>query len=418
MFHKGKLFVFFGSALIVLYGISAAFYGKVVAKDDAYRELAVFMDALKKINEDYVEAPDMTKVQEGAMRGLIEALDPYSSFLTKEQVQTLEKQKSAGTAGVGMVLSKRAEVLYVVSTERDGPADVAGVRPGDYLVAVDDASVEEKSILEVEALLRGAPDSTIKLSFFRNAQPKPLDIQVTRKLEAPPQSVGQMLDGHVALLQVSALSPELIDQVRVRLKTLLSAGAQKLVLDLRDCAEGDAAAGSELANFFLKDGVIYYSQNRQGEKVQEIKADAARFITDVPMVVLINGSTAGAAEIVAGALKDHKRATIVGEKSFGVGSSQKQIALKSGAMLILSTAKYYTPSGKMIQDESVRNTGIKPDIQAPDDDRRQDLYVESYYDDQNDPAKYRVLQEKIKKEQLDKALEALSKEQVPAKRAA
>jgi carboxyl-terminal processing protease len=418
MLHKGKLFVFIGSALIVLYGISAAFYGKVVAKDDAYRELAVFMDALKKINEDYVEAPDMTKVQEGAFRGLIDALDPYSSFLTKEQVQALDKRKAAGTAGLGMVVSKRADVLYVVSTQHDGPAEAAGVRAGDYLVALDDASIEEKSILEVESLLRGAPDSTIKLTIFRNGQPKPVDINATRKPEVPSQVASQMLDGYIGLLQVSSLSGNSADQIRVRLKTLISAGAQKLILDLRDCADGETSNGVELANMFLKGGLIYYSQNGKGEKVQEVKAIQDKFLTDQPVAVLINGSTAGPAEIVAGALKDQKRGLVIGEKSFGVGSSQKQIALKSGALLILSTAKFYTPGGKMIQDETVRNTGIKPDVQAPDDDRRQDLLVESYYDDQNDAQKYHELQDKIRKEQLDKAVEALAKGQVPAKRAA
>ncbi len=418
MLHKGKLSVFVGSALVVLYGMSAAFYGKVVAKDDAYRELAVFMDALKKINEDYVEAPDMSKVQEGAFRGLIDALDPYSSFLTKEQVQALDKRKAAGTAGLGMVVSKRADVLYVVSTQHEGPAEVAGVRPGDYLVALDDASVEDKSILEVESLLRGAPDSVVKLTIFRNGQPKPVDIQATRKPEIPTQVVSQMLDDHVGLLQVSSLTANAGDQIRVRLKTLISAGAEKIMLDLRDCADGETSAGVELASLFLRNGVIYYSQNARGEKVQEVRAVPEKCLTDVPMAVLINSSTAGPAEIVAGALKDQKRALVIGEKSFGVGSSQKQIALKSGALLILSTAKYYTPGGKMIQDETVRNTGIKPDVQAPDDERRQDLLVESYYDDQNDALKYRQLQDKIRKEQLEKALEVLSKGQVPAKRAA
>jgi carboxyl-terminal processing protease len=418
MLHKGKLFVFVGSALIVLYGISAAFYGKVVAKDDAYRELAVFMDALKKINEDYVEAPNMSKVQEGAFRGLIDALDPYSSFLSKEDAQALEKRKAAGTAGIGMVVSKRADVLYVVTTQHDGPAEVAGVRPGDYLMALDSDSIEDKSILEVESMLRGAPDSSVKLTVFRNGQPKPIEISVTRKPDLPAKVNSRMLDGQIGVLEISSLSGNSSEQLRVRLKTLVSAGAQKLILDLRDCADGDTAGGVEVANMFLKSGLIYYSQNSRGEKVQEIRANPERCLTDEPLAVLINGSTAGPAEIVAGALKDQKRGVVIGEKSFGVGSSQKQIALKSGALLILSTAKYYTPSGKMIQDETVRNTGIKPDVVAPDDDRRQDLLVEAYYDDQNDAAKYHQLQDKIRKEQLDKAVETLTKGQVPAKRAA
>ncbi len=415
MFHKGKLVVFLCSALIVLYGVSAQFYGK---GDEAYKELSVFMDALKKVRDDYVEAPDLNKVQEGAMRGLIEALDPYSSFLTKEQYQAIEKRKSSGTAGASMVVSKRADVIYVVSTERDGAATQAGVRPGDYIIAIDGNGVDDKSIMEVESALRGEPGSKVKLTVFRGTRTQPVDIEITRKPDIPVPVVSTMLEGNIGLLDISSLGNTTLDQVRVKLKTLISAGAQKLILDLRDCADGNTSGGAELANFFLKSGVIYYSKDRRGEKVQEVEANPDKFITDIPMAVLINGSTAGPAEIAAGALKDQKRAVVVGEKSFGVGSAQKQITLKDGAVLILSTAKYYTPAGKMIQDESVRNTGIKPDVQAPDEDRRQDLLVESYYDDQEDSGKYRQLQDKISKIQLDKAIEVLSKSAVLLKKAA
>ncbi len=419
MLHKGKTLVFFCSLLIVLYAVSAAFYGKVVAKDEAYRELSVFMDALKKINEDYVEAPDMSKVQEGAFRGLIEALDPYSSFLTKEQMQQLEKRKEAGNAGVGVVLSKRTDVVYIVAAHRGGPAESAGLRAGDYLMMVDGLSVEDRSILEVESLLRGAADSTVKVTVFRSARTKPSEYTLTRKADLQVQVVSQMLEGGVGVLDVSSLAGSTLEQVRVKLKTLISAGTQRLALDLRDCADGQIMDGAELANLFLHEGLVAYSQNRQGEKVQEINADPKKFITDVPMVVLINGSTAGAAEIAAGALKDLKRATVVGDKSFGQGSSQKQIILKSGAALILSTAKFYTPAGKMIQDDVSRNAGIKPDVQSPDDDHRQDLLVDAYYDDQQDDAgKYKQVLDKINKEQMDKALEILSKIPAQLKKAA
>jgi carboxyl-terminal processing protease len=416
-FSKSRVAVFVGSAVVVLYGASAAFYGRVVAKDDAYKEIAVFMDALEKINHDYVEAPDMTRVQEGAMRGLIEALDPYSTYLSKSQLQSLDQHN--GKAGVGLVLSKRADVLYVVATRRDGAADVAGIRPGDYLIGIDSSGVEDKSIIEVEGLLRGEPDSKVKLTLFRGARTKPVDIEVVRKLETTVPVVTELLDGGVGVLDVSSLAGEAVSQTRLKLKTLVSAGAQKLILDLRDCADGKVSDGAELANMFLKSGLIYYSQNRQGEKVEQMEANPAKFAADLPLVVLVNGSTAGPAEIVAGALQDQHRATVVGERSFGSGSAQTRIPLKSGAVLLLSTAKYYTPSGRKIQDDdSVRTTGIKPDVEAPDPDRHQDLLVESYFDEKDDAAKYRELREKIGKEQLNKALEVLSNPAVAAKKAA
>ncbi len=418
MLYKGKLVVFFGSAVIVLYAVSAAFYGRVVARDDAYKKIAIFMEAIKRIDDDYVEAPDMNKVQEAAMRGLIEALDPYCSFISKEQLAAIEKRNASGTAGVGLVLSKRADVVYVVSLQREGGAEEVGLRPGDYLVDVDGISLEDKSIKEAQSLFRGAPGSKVKVTVFRGGRPKPLEFELTRKTDAPVPVVSQMLDANVGVLDVSSLGDSTVEQARVKLKTLISAGAQKLILDLRDCADGEPVDGAELANFFLREGLIYYSKNRQGERVLQVEASPARFITDLPMVVLINGSTSGPAEIAAGALKDHKRATLVGEKSFGAGASQRQIVLKSGSIITLSTAKFYTPGGKMIQDELIRNTGIKPDVESPDDDHRQELLVESYYDDKEDVVKYRELRDRIYKEQLQKAMELLAGIAAQTKRAA
>lgn len=418
MVHKGKLVVFLISSLVVLYGISAAFYGRVVAKDEAYRELSVFIDAFKKINDDYVEAPDLSKVKDGAMRGLIEALDPYSSYLSKEQIAALDKRQAAGSAGVGVVLSKRADMIYVVSAQRNSSADEAGVRSGDYLVAIDGVNTEEKSILEVESLLKGADGSKVKATVFRSARSKPIEIEMTRKSTAPPSVNSRMLDNNVGVLEVASLGRSAMDQARVKLKSLISLGAQKLILDLRECAEGSVADGAELANLFLREGVLYYSRNRQGDKVDEVKANPEKFVTNLPLAILINGSTAGAAEVVIGALKDHERATLVGEKSFGMGSSQMRLPLQSGAVLILSTARIFTPRGKMIQDENLRQAGIKPDVQAPDDERHQDLLVDAYYDEQDDVMKYKKLRERISKEQLDKALEVLSKGQITTKRAA
>jgi carboxyl-terminal processing protease len=420
MFHKGKLLVFVGSFLIALYGLSALFFDKVVAKDDssAYKELRVFMDVLGKVQNEYVEAPNMNSVQEGALRGLLDALDPYCSYLSKEQYDALQKRKEAGTAGLGLVLSKRSDVVYVVSCERDGSASEAGIRPGDYLLAINNIDVENQSIMEVDSLLHGAAGSKVKLTLFRGSRTKPLELELTlRNPNANPVN-SKMLDGNVGLLAVSSLGDSAVEQVKVKLKTLISAGAKKLILDLRDCADGGPNAGADLANYFLNSGVIYFSQDRQGAKVQVVEANPDKYITDLPLAVLIDNSTASAAEIAAGALKDHQRATVVGEKSFGVGSAQKTIRLKSGALLTLSTAKFCTPNGKVIQDETASKTGIVPDIQAPDDDKRQDLIVDSYYDEQDDAAKYKQLQEKIHKIQLDKALEILSKEQTPVKKAA
>jgi len=418
MLHKGKIIVFLVSLVLVLYGISAAFYGKVVAKDDAYKEISVFMDVLKRVADDYVEEPDMNKVQEGAMRGLIGALDPYSSFLPRDRYEDLEKRRSSGIAGAGMILSKRSDAIYVVSCAQDGPAAEVGIRPGDYLISVGGQLVEDKSLLEAESYLGGAPGTKVQVEIFRSSRSNPLKMELVLRPPSSETVKSKLMEGNTALLDIESLTDESVEQARKQLTALISMGAEKLVLDLRDCADGGAAEGAELANFFLRDGMICYSQNRLGEKVQTIEASSDKYITDMPLVVIINNSTASAAEITAGALKDRERATIVGEKSFGVGSSQKEIELKSGAVLVLSTAKYHTPGGKMIQDEAVRDAGIIPDVAVPDTDTRQDLAVESYYDDQDELMKYRLLREKIDKIQMEKALEVLSDAEIPLREAA
>lgn len=412
MFHKGKLLIFLATFLVLLYGASAMFFGK-----EAYKELAVFMDVLQKIRDEYVEVPNMYNVQEGAMRGLIDSLDPYCSFLTKEQYAELQKRQENSTAGVGIILSKRSDVIYVVSCESEGAAARAGIRPGDYVIAVDGIGIEDKSILEADSMLRGMPGKKIKLTIFRNSKTKPQDIALTLVNPAEVQVSSKMLEEKVGYLSIHSLSASAVEQAKVKLKTLVSAGAQKILMDLRNCADGSLENGAAVANYFLKNGVISYSQNRKGEKIQVVEASQENFITDLPMAVLMNGSTAGAAEIIAGSLKDRKRASLVGERSFGIGSSQKTIQLKSGAVLILSIAKYCTPSGKVIQDEAIKKAGIAPDILSPDDEKRQDLALESYYDEQDD-ANYHLMQEKIEKIQIDKALEILNKAKEELKKAA
>ncbi len=411
-FHKGKLLVFLGSFLIVLYGASAAFFGK-----EAYKELAVFMKVLDRVRDEYVEVPDMNKVQEGAMRGMMDALDPYSSFLTRQQYEELERRRGLGTAGAGLVLSKKSDVVYVVSLDPEGPAARAGVHRGDYLIAIDGAEVEHRSLLEVDSLLHGASGTPVKITLFRDSRTKPRDVDLTLEVASASPVSSRMFDGGVGYLKIASLRDEAVEQAKIKLKTLISAGAQKIVLDLRGCADGSAANGAAVANFFLSEGVIYFSRDREGKKTLVVEADPGKTITRMPAAVLINGATAGAAEIVAGALKDGKRATLVGERSFGLGSEQKTIQLKSGALLILTTAKYCTPGGQVIQDETARKTGIAPDLESPSSETRQDLAVESYYDEDDD-GKYQRLQEKVESIQLEKALEILLGETIPAKIAA
>jgi len=410
MSNKAKILIFAVSFIILLYGASAAFFAK-----EAYKELAIFMDVIQKIRDEYVDVPDMDKVHEGAMRGLFDALDPYSTFLTREQFDELEKRSAAGSADAGMVVFKRSDVVQVVSVQEQGASDKAGIRPGDYLLSVNDMEVHNKSLYEVNNLLHGDPGTSVRLAVFRESQTSSQDIELTLNEPASVQVTSRILEGNVGYLRIASLKGASVEQAKVNLKTLISAGVEKILLDLRSCAEGEPGAGAEVANFFLKEGVIYFSQDRNGVKLEVVSASPEKFLTDLPMALLTNRSTAGAAEIIAGALKDHDRARLIGEKTFGVGSSQKTIKLKSGAALILSTAKYTTPDGNIIQADTARRSGIEPNFESPDASTRQDLAVESLYDyDEEDDDKYRKIQEKILQIQLDKALEVLSGMESPA----
>ena len=418
MSHKAKVLIFAISFAILLYGASAAFFAK-----EAYRELAIFIDAIKKISDEYVEVPDMDKVHTGAMQGLFDALDPYSTFLTREQLDEFEKRNASGFAGVGIFVSRpssersseRNDVFYVVSVQAQGAADKANIRPGDYLLSVNGEEVSNMSLFEVNNLLQGVPGTSVKLTVFRDTKTKPQDIELTFQEPPPGQVSSRILDGNIGYLRIASLNDAFVEQAKINLKTLISAGTDKILLDLRNCVDGDPAHGAEVANFFLKEGVIYYSQDRNGEKVNVVTASPEKYLTDLPLALLHNRSTAGAAEIIAGALKDHNRARLIGEKTFGAGSSQKTIKLKSGAALILSTAKYCTPNGSIIQAETARKSGIEPDFLSPDTEKRQDLAVELYFDyEEDDDDKYRKIQEKIYQIQLDKAIEVLSDEENPA----
>jgi len=412
MSQETKVLIFLISFVILLYGASSMFFAK-----EAYKELAILMEVIQKIRDEYVESPDMNKVQDGAMRGLLEALDPQSTFMTREQLEEYEKRNADGSVGAGMVISKRSDVFYVVSVEAGGAADKANIRPGDYLLSVNAEEIHNKNLLEVNNLLRGVPGTGAKLTIFRGNQTSSQDIDLTFQEQASVHVTSRMLDGNIGYLRIVSLKGASVEQAKVNLKTLISAGADKILLDLRGCAEGDTAAGAEVANFFLKDGVIYFSQDSNGEKLDVVTASPEKFVTGLPTALLLNGSTAGAAEIIAGALKDHGRARLIGEKTFGIGASQKTIRLKSGAALILSTAKFSTPNGGIIQGEAAaRKSGIEPDFESPDTGRRQELAVEAYYDydEENDNDKYRMIQEKIRQIQLDKALEVLLGAENPA----
>lgn len=420
MYSKSKLAVLTLSALVVFYAALVMFYGSVVAQGGgAYKEIAVFVDVLKKINDDYVDAPDMQKVMAGAMKGMVETLDPYGGYFRKEQLDELDRQIKEMRGDIGVVLSKKPELTYVVSLISGAPAEKAGIRPGDFIVSVNDASTFSLHLREVEAALKGQPGTEVRLGVLRGSRAEPTEIKIQREQIHYPEIRQQILAADVGYLRPYFLDSTTAEQFKTKLKTLQAAGAKKILLDLRYVAGGDFGQALEMANFFIKDGLLAYTQGKEKGR-KDIVASESKALCDLPLVVLANSATAGAAEVLAGAIKDRKRGQVVGEKSFGSGSRQERVELSDGSILLLTTERYFTPSGKAIQTEPAKLAGITPDVVVPDEKFKSDLFLKNYLEnkDKDSNQNFRQMLEKIDSLQLEKALELLDAGKAPLQKAA
>lgn len=299
----------------------------------------------------------------GALRGLLESLDPDSSYLTPEDSKTYKADTGglldhAKLAQAGINVSKRYGYATVVSVVPGSPADTAGLADGDILEAIEGQDTRNISLAMIQRMLEGAPGSTLTVGVVRPNKPEPDRIAMRRSLVVVPPVVDTVYENSSILY----LKPEILDhdhvqEVEAKLKGMQKAGNKKVLLDLRDVAAGDMAEATRFANMFLKTGTIATLEGQKFPK-QVFTADPAKAIQPTaPVVVLVNRGTAGPAELVAAALLDNKRADVVGEKTFGEGAEQKTFELPDGAMLILTVAKYESPSGKKLQDD-----GVTPDV--------------------------------------------------------
>jgi carboxyl-terminal processing protease len=327
------------------------------AQDGAYRQIDVYSEVLQKIQTDYVTDPNITEVTNGALRGLLESLDADSSYLTAADYKTYKEDKG-GKAQAGINVSKRYGYATVVSVVPGSSADAAGLVDGDILESSDGQDTRNISLAMIQRMLEGAPASTLMVGVVRPSKVEPDRIALRRTLDAVPPVVDSVYENSSILY----LKPEILDrdhvqQVETKLKGMQKAGNKKVLLDLRDVAAGDMAEATRLTNMLLKTGTIATLEGQKFPK-QVFTADPAKALQPTaPVVVLVNRGTAGPAELVAAALLDNKRADVVGEKTFGEGAQQKTFELSDGAALILSVAKYESPSGKKLQDE-----GVTPDV--------------------------------------------------------
>lgn len=350
------------SILIIAFAVVGHVMGRA-PDDKTYRSLTVYSEVLEHIQRDYVEDPDLQKVTSGALHGLLDSLDPDSSYLSAlEYNDYKDKIQSKATGTSGLALSKRNGYIIVISVLPDSPGLQAGLHSGDYIESVAGFTTSQMSIGQARVLLTGQPGSTVKLTVIRRAKVEPEDVELTLAKVPEPRVLEERYEGDIAYLRLPALDSESVTHLRDKLSQLESKGAHKLILDLRDCAIGEAADGVAAAQLFVSSGTIA-SLKGQTVSEQTFNADASKQVWKAPVALLISNGTAGAAEVLAAAISDNHRGETIGDRTFGTASSQRVIQLDDGSALILTIANYYTPSGKSIPAE-----GVAPTVQETADD--------------------------------------------------
>jgi carboxyl-terminal processing protease len=323
------------------------------SQDGAYRQINVYGEVLQHIQNDYVVDPNIAQVTNGALRGLLESLDADSSYLSPTDYKAYKEDKG-GKAQVGINVSKRYGYATVVSVVPGSPADRANLSDGDIIEAIGNQDTRDLSLTVIHLMLEGAPGSELDLAVIRPRQAKPQKVVLNRVVVTEP-AVSETLynDASVLYLKPYILDKEHVNEIESKLHGMSKSGTKKVLLDLRDVSAGENAEAVRLANFFLQSGTIV---TLEGQKVpkETFTAEASKTVNaTAPLVVLVNRGTAGPAEIVAAALADNKRGDLVGERTFGEGTQQKTFELPDGGAIILSVAKYASPSGKKFEDDAV-----------------------------------------------------------------
>jgi carboxyl-terminal processing protease len=353
-------------------------FGKVLgrtANDKAYKSLVVYSEVLQKIQQDYVDEPNMHLVTAGSLHGLLESMDSESSYLTpREYTEYKEKTGNPGTGESGLNLSKRFGYVIVTSVLPESPAEKAGLRSGDILEAIAGFTTREMSVGQAKNLLAGAPGTAVKVGVIRRGKTQPEDVDIVRQKLATPKLIAQRIDNETLALRFPGLDAGRADEVRTKVQEAQKQGVTRIILDVRDCGRGPVSEAIAIARLFVPTGTMTTLKG-QTMAEQVFAADASKVIWKGPVSVLMDGTTTGAAEVLAGAIANTHRGDLVGDRTFGLASEQKLIPMEDGAALILTVANYYNASGKAIIEEGVAPTevvhaGLNP---ADDTDEAEDV---------------------------------------------
>ena len=405
MSKRIRLLLITVSCFLVLYIVLGGLLGKNDSSSEkTYRNLGVYSEVLSRIKSDYVTEPDLKKATGGAIRGLLEALDPYSTYFTPQEYQDYLRQPDPGPANAGIFLAKRMGFATVVSVLPGSPAEKAGVKAGDLIDRVENTATRELSVVQLQRLLAGPAGSTVALTLVREARGDPQKVPITRAVLNYPPVVAKMVEDTAGYIRVASFNKGKASEISAKLRELTASGADKIVLDLRNCAGGEPQEAVDTASLFLEKGVVAYLQGQRFPR-QDLPIKPPHEVCKLPVAVLINQSTAGPAELVASAILGNKRGDAVGVRSFGIGVFQKLIPLDDGSALLLSVAKYYGPDGKAIQDN-----GVTPSVvEAPGEET-------ASVEDETGPAEPEHFGDKDD-QQLRKAIEILKQKSSLAKAA-
>tara|TARA_B100000686_G_scaffold72838_1_gene78509 strand:+ start:412 stop:1551 length:1140 start_codon:yes stop_codon:yes gene_type:complete len=325
--------------------------------ENIYRKIDLFSEVLDKINKEYVEEVNQSEIMDAAINGVLQSLDPYSSYLTPEMLKEMRTETSGEFGGLGIEVSMEAGVVKVISPIDDSPASKVGVKAGDYIVKINDVQVQGKSLTEAVELMRGPIGSKIEITVRRIGEKKAITFEIIRDIIKIASVKSKIIDD-VGYLRLTSFNENSSNQIKEKIKKFKNEKKiNKFILDLRNNPGGLLSQAIRIADFFLDDGEIVSTKSRKSSENRKWFAKKGDLIDGKTLIVLINYGSASASEIVAGALKDHKRAVLVGEDTYGKGSVQSIIPLQNEGAIRLTVSKYYLPSGK-----SISEVGVSPDI--------------------------------------------------------
>ena len=328
-------------------------------EESIYDKIDLFSEVLDKVNNEYVEEIDHSEAMDAAINGVLQSLDPYSAYMSPEIFKEMLTETSGEFGGLGIEVGMEFGVVKVISPIDNTPAEEAGVKAGDYIVKINDIQVQGKTLTEAVELMRGPVGSTIKITVRRRGVKKAIIFNITREIIKIESVKSKIIEDTVGYIRLTSFNENSADQIKEKIKELRqNKKIEKYILDLRNNPGGLLSQAIKISDFFLNNGEIVSTKSRKKKENRKWFARKGDIIDGETLIVLINYGSASAAEIVAGALKDHKRAILIGEKSFGKGSVQSIIPLNNKGAIRLTISKYYLPSGK-----SISEVGITPDIE-------------------------------------------------------